>query len=533
VLKNQKVVLLGIDAGSRDLFHQWGKDQTLPTIHTLLSKALTGFTESTPGLFVGSTWPTWYTGVNPGKHGIHSLQQLKPGTYELHPTFAGEKVKREPFWNHLSRAGRKVAILDVPLTSLSQNLKGIQLVEYGAHDAHSGFLTWPPSLATEVEKRFGSPCSHPIRGDCDAKRDPDGVATFRDGLIDGIRRKAELTKHFLQQDTWDFFAQVFTESHCIGHQCWHLHDSTHQWHDAETAKIIGDPIKDVYKAIDTAIGEILKEIESDTTVIVFISHGMGQTNVPYGFLQKILLNLKMAVPPQMNIKNTANFLIHKRLLPLLSRIWQKAPLKIQKFLSPIKIPLSQKLYSVPGLAKVDRMASHCFSIHDTPSHAGIRVNLVGREPNGQVKPGPEFEQFCTNLGKDLLGIINVKTGKPVINRIIRTAEYYSGDCLDHFPDLLVEWNEEDPIPAVFSENFGTIPTTFWHPRTGHHRSGGMFFAFGPSITPGILERTVSIMDFAPTIARLLNVPLPDVDGQPIDELLTPSPSTRKPQTPFP
>jgi predicted AlkP superfamily phosphohydrolase/phosphomutase len=177
------------------------------------------------------------------------------------------------------------------------------------------------------------------------------------------------------------------------------------------------------------------------------------------------------------------------------------------------------------------MASHCFSIHDTPSHAGIRVNLVGREPNGQVKPGAEFEQFCTNLGKELLGIINVKTGKPVINRIIRTAEYYSGDCLEHLPDLLVEWNEEDPIPAVFSEKFGTITTAFWHPRTGHHRSGGMFFAFGPSIKPGILDRTVSIMDFAPTIAHLLNVSLPDVDGQPIDELLSLSPSTLDPLTP--
>ncbi len=119
----------------------------------------------------------------------------------------------------------------------------------------------------------------------------------------------------------------------------------------------------------------------------------------------------------------------------------------------------------------------------------------------------------------------METGKPVVNRVIRTAEYYSGDYLDHFPDLLVEWNEEDPIPAVFSEKIGKVPVSFWTPRTGHHRLGGMFFVFGPSIEPGFLNRTVSIMDFAPTIAHLLNVSLPDVDGQPIDELLASSPST--------
>jgi len=39
------------------------------------------------------------------------------------------------------------------------------------------------------------------------------------------------------------------------------------------------------------------------------------------------------------------------------------------------------------------------------------------------------------------------------------------------------------------------------------------------------------MDFAPTIAQMLNVSLPDVDGQPIDELLASSPSTVKPPCP--
>ena len=293
--KKQKVVFLGIDAGSSNLLQRWGHDQTLPIFHSLLSKCLMGLTTSLPGLFVGSTWASWCTGMNPGKHGRYSLQELKPGTYELYD--AGLDGKREPFWHHLSQAGRKVAILDIPHTSLSQTINGIQLVEYGAHDAHYGFLAWPPPTAEEVEKRFGPPSSHPIRGDCDAKRDAEGVAAFRDALIKGIAKKTALTKHFLREEKWDFFAQVFTESHCIGHQCWHLHDPTHQWHDAEIANIVGDPIKDVYKAIDTAIGEILMDIDNETTVIILVSHGMGPTNVPYGFLQKLLLHLKLAVPP--------------------------------------------------------------------------------------------------------------------------------------------------------------------------------------------------------------------------------------------
>jgi predicted AlkP superfamily phosphohydrolase/phosphomutase len=54
-------------------------------------------------------------GGEPGaaRHGIHSLAQLKPGTYEV-SRYTADQVKREPFWNYLSRAGKRVAILDVP-----------------------------------------------------------------------------------------------------------------------------------------------------------------------------------------------------------------------------------------------------------------------------------------------------------------------------------------------------------------------------------------------------------------------------------
>ena len=48
----------------------------------------------------------------------------------------------------------------------------------------------------------------------------------------------------------------------------------------------------------------------------------------------------------------------------------------------------------------------------------------------------------------------------------------------------------------------------------------MFVATGPGVQPGTLARTVSIMDFAPTLCRMLDVDLPDVDGRPIPELTT-------------
>jgi predicted AlkP superfamily phosphohydrolase/phosphomutase len=59
-------------------------------------------------------------------------------------------------------------------------------------------------------------------------------------------------------------------------------------------------------------------------------------------------------------------------------------------------------------------------------------------------------------------------------------------------------------------------------RSGDHRREGLFVAVGPGLEPGRMAQTVSIMDFAPTVARLLGVELPAAAGRPIPGLLAPA-----------
>jgi arylsulfatase A-like enzyme len=42
--------------------------------------------------------------------------------------------------------------------------------------------------------------------------------------------------------------------------------------------------------------------------------------------------------------------------------------------------------------------------------------------------------------------------------------------------------------------------------------------FGPGINPGVIGRTISIMDFAPTFLNLFGIKNPDLDGKPISEI---------------
>jgi predicted AlkP superfamily phosphohydrolase/phosphomutase len=151
------------------------------------------------------------------------------------------------------------------------------------------------------------------------------------------------------------------------------------------------------------------------------------------------------------------------------------------------------------------------------------VNLIGREPEGKVAQGKEFDLVCSELTRDLMDIVNVQTGKPIVRRVIRTAEMYHGDYLDHLPDLLVEWTNDAPIFGISSNKIGEIRGEYRYCRSGEHTPHGLFIVKGPSIPPGQLDRTVSILDFAPTLTAMLGVQLPDTDGILIPEFVEPAP----------
>lgn len=518
----RKVALLGIDAGNRYLLEQWAADGALPTLQSLLRKGLRGNTMSLPGVFTGATWASFQTGVNPAKSGVYSWMQLEPGSYEPHRCLTGERLKRKPFWRHLSDAGRRVTILDVPLTGVSEGLNGVQTVEWGAHDAQYGFRTWPHALAQEIEARFGR---HPLRDICNGDRDTAGFVEFRDKLLGGIATRADITRHFVRRGDWNFLAQVWSESHCVGHQCWHIHDPSHPRHDAEQARVVGDPLKQVYVAIDAAIGEVLGTLDDDTTVIVLASHGMGYKYGPQFLLEKILLALGVAAPAPAPPPGVEARRMRDRFDPFLTWGWQHTPATFRDWLQPIRAPLRHYMLPdrKPRPPLVDPAESKCFVVENNHAHGGIRVNLAGREPNGRIARGAASDAFCADLARDLLDIVDLDSGHPVVARVLRTDDFYRGEHRDLLPDLLVEWSSHAPISKIRlgSDKIGEIAGEYRFCRTGDHFPGGMFVAAGPGIPRGTLARTVSIMDFAPTFCRMLDVDLPDVDGQPIVELATP------------
>jgi predicted AlkP superfamily phosphohydrolase/phosphomutase len=487
-----KLLVIGLDAAERGLLLAWAEDGSMPHLARLLKASAYGEILAPAGQYAGSIWPSIHTGCSPARHGRYFHTQLEPGTYRF-AKFLPPDLKAAPFWDQLSRAGKRVAVIDVPKAPLVESCNGLQLLDWGAHDPeYSRPRSAPTSFGVEIEARFGR---DPL-GSCDrAARADSGLAGLRDRLLERIRTKVHMVRHVLDRGPWDLVMTVFADSHCAGHQFWHLHDPRHPKHDAALARVLGDPLKDVYRALDDAIGELVARADASTGIIVFSSHGMG-AHYDGTFLLRDIVRRLQAQAGRRRAPHAA----------ALRWLWRKLPAAAR---TRSRGALAPVLRQVDIAEMKDR---DYFAIPTNDNCGGIRINLKGREPEGRVSPGAEYDRLCADLANDLCEIVNQETGQPLVRAVLRTDSLFRGPQLANLPDLNVVWNRQTPVRKIHSRKIGVIERSYEGHRSGDHRSKGLFLMHGPGI-PFEPRSPMTAMDLAPTICSWLGVDL-EADGSP-------------------
>ena len=205
----------------------------------------------------------------------------------------------------------------------------------------------------------------------------------------------------------------------------------------------------------------------------------------------------------------------RRLQPAVARLVRR---RLRR--SPDLAPYQELFDRCPGCSGASELADGqpWFVVPNNTVCAGIRINLAGREPRGVVEPGADFERVCDQLAADLLDIVKVESGEPLVHGVTRASEHYERLEPDAFPDLLVEWDRRSPTRTVYSPKIGVVHEPYEHWRTGDHFPDGLLLATGPGIAPGPSSQAVSMSDIAPTVCAHLGIELPGVDGRPIPEL---------------
>lgn len=482
-----KILFIGLDGADQALIRQWAKAGLLPHLHTLMKQGMWGITQDPVGIN-GCHWPTFASGISPTQHGRYWVQAIQPGTYEI----GVSQFQWHPFWQVLSDAGRKVVLIDAPEAPPNPDFTGIQITERNAASFSDNGENAPQQSWRGSRRSCG--------------RKQEDIQSFRQNLLDSIERKTQLIRDWIQQDSWDLLFTSFRESHWVGHQCWHLHDPHHPEYDPEIVEAMGNPIQDIYRAIDSAIGQLLSQIDSDTMVWVFASTGMGPNYTGVHLLDDVLMRLENpeTAKRSQGIRQSLNFFKQYSFLRKLKKKMRRSnPQKGEDRKMAIATKNARRSY---------------FQVPSSEAYGGIRLNLMGREPNGTIEASA-YQEVCQQLRLELLALVNPETQEPLIEEVYWGTQVYQGAQPNEAPDLLVHWNRKYPINSAYSPKIGKIEKIYWDNRTGDHRSGGLFIANHPSITPEKIDTAYSILDLSPTLSALLNVALDNCDGKPIPEII--------------
>jgi predicted AlkP superfamily phosphohydrolase/phosphomutase len=498
-IRRTRTVLIELDSAASDLLIEGCDRGTFPNLAALRDRGAWGMVAGLPGFGSGALWPSVSSGVTPAKHGRYFYKQFDPSTYQVE-LFDPNRGCATPVWDVISAAGGRVALFDAPQAILSETLNGIQTVDWLVHDVVYGRLaTSPPELAAEVVGLFGS---DPIpKCDLPGGRSAAEHAQLRDQLVARVGQRAESTAHYLRREPWDLVVTAFAEPHCVGHQSWHLHDPAHPMYDAEAAARVGDPVHDVYAAIDRAIGRIAAAAGPDADLIVLSATGMCSNYGGNHLLDEVLRRLEgVAAPRPLAWITRTKQAVKQRLPRRVRQRWRRTIHGVEE-----------------AASRGDRERRRYFAVPHNDLAGAVRVNLAGREAHGRVEPGRQYDALFEQLRADLLELCNLDTGRPAVLDLLRVDEICQGARLAEMPDFFVIWNREAPIDRVGSPGIGMVERVFRGNRSGDHTAESVFFALGPHVSRGRIE-PVSLLDFAPTIAALHGLEMPDADGRVIPGL---------------
>jgi predicted AlkP superfamily phosphohydrolase/phosphomutase len=158
----------------------------------------------------------------------------------------------------------------------------------------------------------------------------------------------------------------------------------------------------------------------------------------------------------------------------------------------------------------------------TPAE-GVVVNLAGRQPNGRVAPGAEYEAVRDRIIESMTGL-RTADGRPVVQWARRREELYSGQHAELAPDVIVLFHPEFKGHAGLGGAFEPVPAAILERFSGVHAMDGVFCAHGPRVPRGVDLGTCDIVDVAPTLLALMDVrPPADIDGRVIQRALRDAP----------
>jgi predicted AlkP superfamily phosphohydrolase/phosphomutase len=507
------ILMIALDSAEPRLIEQWIKDGTLPNLKRLREIGNYGRLASSAEWLDGSPWPTFYTGSMSVDHGVYSHTQWQAEKMEEVPV-TPERYPILPFWRSLSGTGLRVIAIDLPMTFPPEPFDGMEIYSLMNCDLlgpERALSSHPQSLLEELNQEFGI-ADNIIGDEVWGMQHLEDLLLLPDQLIQGTRTVVKIAENLIRREKWDLFMVNFMAPHRAGHKLWN-HSSS--W-EATSADKIKKALKDVYVECDSAVGQLASAVSEEATIIVFSLHGMG-LNISRSPILSEMLHRILVRETKYNKKINQPLYLRplQKLKKCIPSVVRNARARSRHLMPPFSMifKVYEQFHKKNG-GEIDWTVTPAFSlVNDLQGY--VRINLRGREASGIVEPGEEYDQLCSIIKEGLATYVDADTGEPVIEIVKRSDQIFGrGQRLEDLPDLIIQWA---PSPAanhraVTSPRYGSIPWSMpgHHPtgRSGNHTPEGFFLAEGPAIKQCSKIENANILDLAPTICALLNVPRP-------------------------
>ncbi len=484
-----KIFIMGLDGADWNVLEQLMAENSMPFLKKLLKESSYGILNSTIPPVTAPAWTAFQTGVNSAKSGIYDFFQYDPVQKKAFLSNSNS-IKVKTLWELVSRAGKKVISINVPMTYPPKKVNGIIISGMMSPKVSPEFV-YPKEIFYEVfrkVKNYNITLSkHWLK--------VWGIEKYILKLIEIEKKRMEIAYYLMEKYDWDLCMVQNQSLDSIQHTFYQYMDKN----SPLFSKKIFMKVRKFYEFIDAQISEVIKKINKNAVLVILSDHGFCSLNTGVNF------NLWLKKCGYLNLKSdirTKMFYVEEVInrLPFLKRT-------VESFLNK---KLDNFMFKVLMRAK---------SIYTSIDWSNTKAFMAGGVPYASIYiNAKDKSKVILKLIDNIENFRDPQTGERIVEKIYKKEDIFNGPFIELAPELILK-----PTKGYSFFPYTSLSNIFMRRKTlkeitGTHRQEGIFVIRGPNVKSGY-KTIASILDMFPTILAILGVEIPEyIDGKVLKDI---------------
>jgi len=253
--RRKRVVFIGLDGTPFTFMQRLIAEGRAPNAARLVQQGSLLRMDSVWPWVSSVAWSTMMTGVNPAKHNIFGFIDRDPKTYQQFiPT--SRNMQAKTLWEMLSEAGKRVIVVNVPVTYPPRPVNGILVGCFLSPSLEKA--VYPPTYLPTLQ-RLG------YIVDADPWKMRESKETALQVINAALDARVRTLFYLLENEEWDYLHVHVMETDRLHHFLWQQMD--------EEDPIYAPAFYAFYRGIDEMLGQLAAKLDEDTTLLWMSDHG--------------------------------------------------------------------------------------------------------------------------------------------------------------------------------------------------------------------------------------------------------------------